>query len=424
MDEHLYQACEIIDASREDIIDDLVSICKIPALAPENDGKGEYKKVAKIVNIAQDLMGPLSYGTDYQYFMVPDGRVPEKKRANVMFNAHLVGEDKPTMWTILHSDVVPPGDKEAWGEYDPFDPVIEDGKIIGRGVKDNGQQLIAAMHGIAAARTAKMMPGGYNVRMLVVGDEETGNGYGMNKIIDELPFKEGDLFIVPDTGNEDGSQLEVAEKHIRWYKFTVRGKQKHSSLPSKGINATLAAAHLMTTLDNELHDTFNDENELYVPESASTFAITKSEENIENVNMIPGRHVFYMDARVLPEYNMDDVDAEIERIALSVGAKRGVEIELDVTEDMPAAPATPTDAKVVTLMSKAIKEIYPDVEPKPEGIGGGTFCGKLRELGYEVVGWGHGPETDHQPKEFCFVENLVNDAKVYAAAIGILADEG
>jgi len=331
-----------------------------------------------------------------------------------MFNVHIVDESKPTLWVIAHSDVVPPGDLDAWGKYQPYEPVEEGDKIIGRGVKDNGHQLVSALYGISLAARMNWLPDNYNVRMLVVGDEEVGNKYGMDAIIDQLPFKKDDLYIIPDAGNKDGSQLEVAEKHIRWYKFTVHGKQKHASLPSEGVNATLAAANLMIELDKSLHGIYDAKDTLYVPETTSTFAITKSEENVENPNTIPGKHIFYMDARVLPEYDMKDVHTDVMHTVETIEDKFNVKIDVGFDLDSTAAPNTDPNAPVVKLLGDAVKTVYPDIEPRAEGIGGGTFCNVLRLRGYQVVGWGHGPETDHAPKEYIFVDNLVNDAKVYA----------
>jgi succinyl-diaminopimelate desuccinylase len=316
--------------------------------------------------------------------------------------------------------VVPPGDLEKWKPYEPFKPEKAEGKIIGRGTKDNGQQLIASLYGVSAALKAGTMSKNYNVKLLIVADEETGNKKGLEAIIDQLNFKKEDLFVVPDAGSEDGAQIEVSERSIRWYKFTVEGKQVHASLPSLGKNATLAAMYLGTALDERLHRTFADENKLYAAEPKSSFSITKVESNVENINTIPGKQVFCMDCRVNPEYKLEAIDTIIKEEAKVIEDRYGVKVNIEIPVDAPAAQPTSPDAPVVKIFEKALKLVYPEISPRIEGIGGGTFGGELRRRGYDVVVWGHGPEVDHTPQEFCYIRNLVNDAKVYAALVSIL----
>ena len=54
----------------------------------------------------------------------------------------------------------------------------------------------------------------------------------------------GDAWYVTDDLREDGSQIEIAEKHMLWLKFTVTGKQCHASMPQMGVNSLHAAAAL------------------------------------------------------------------------------------------------------------------------------------------------------------------------------------
>jgi succinyl-diaminopimelate desuccinylase len=61
----------------------------------------------------------------------------------------------------------------------------------------------------------------------------------------------------------------------------------------------------------------------------------------------------------------------------------------------------------------AIKEVYKK-EATASGIGGGTVAAIFRRSGYEAACWSRVDETAHQPNEYCHIENMVGDAKIFA----------
>lgn len=63
-------------------------------------------------------------------------------------------------------------------------------------------------------------------------------------------------------------------------------------------------------------------------------------------------------------------------------------------------------------MLKAIKAVN-GRDGKPMGIGGGTVAAILRRAGFPAVVWATLDETAHQPNEYCILDNLINDAKVF-----------
>jgi len=115
-------------------------------------------------------------------------------------------------------------------------------------------------------------------------------------------FHHDDLIIVPDSGNPEGSLIEVAEKSMLWLCFKTKGKQCHGSNPHLGNNAFTAASYLVTKL-TKLRKIFSNTDPLFDPPQ-STFEPTKKEANVGNINTIPGEDVFCMDCRVLPEYDL------------------------------------------------------------------------------------------------------------------------
>ena len=136
-----------------------------------------------------------------------------------------------------------------------------------------------------------------------------------------------------------------------------------------------------------------------------------------NVNTIPGEDVFWFDCRVLPRYKVDEVLADMRRIAADLGKAEGVEVRVDTEQYAQAPDPTRPDAPVVKMLDRAVRDVW-EVEPKPMGIGGGTVAAFFRRKGVPAVVWGRATESMHQPDEYCLVENMVGNAKVYAHLFG------
>lgn len=196
-----------------------------------------------------------------------------------------------------------------------------------------------------------------------------------------------------------------------WLKFTVTGQQCHASTPEKGKNSLYGAAKLILEL-GKLKDEFGLTDELYSPPS-STFEPTKMEANIPNINTIPGRDVFHIDCRILPDYHVDDILAAAEQIAARVAKELDLSILVEPVYRQEAATPTPANSPVVEVLARAIKAVK-GLEAKPMGIGGGTVAAFFRQAGLPAAVWMTMPNTPHQPNEYCLIQNIISDAKVLA----------
>jgi len=396
---------EKIDASVDAMIKLQGELTAIPALAPENGGEGEWKKAKFIRSF---LENELKVDEIYEY-NAPDDSVPEGTRPNIVAKVKGKSSER-TIWIMSHMDVVPPGELSLW-KSDPFKIKVEGGKIYGRGVEDNQQGMVSSFFAIKAFRDLGILPE-YDTGLVIVSDEETGNTKGIGYVLEKCPhFKKSDLIIVPDGGNEEGTMIEVAEKSLLWLKFRTEGKQAHASMPHKGRNSFKAAAHLIVKL-NSLYKLFPDEDPLFDP-PYSTFEPTKKEPNVPNVNTIPGDDVFYFDSRVMPKYKLEDVEAKIREMAKEVEKEFEVKIGFERQYSIQAPEPTPSDAPVVLALKKAVSAVY-NKEAKPMGIGGGTVAAYFRMKGFPAAVWARMDETAHQPNEYCIIENMVGDAKVFA----------
>lgn len=394
-----------IDQCQTEAIDFMKAIISIKALGPINGGEGESEKAEFIANYLKTI----GFDTVEEY-PASDPAVPGGMRPNLVATIPGKNKDK-TIWIIAHMDVVPEGDLSKW-DSDPFEALVKDGKIYGRGSEDNHQGLVGGIIAAKAFLAEKLQPE-YNLSLMLVADEETGSVFGLQHMVDhhkEL-FSPDDLIIVPDAGDKDSAMIEVAEKSILWLKIKTKGKQVHASTPELGINAFKAASHLVVALD-ELHKTF-DKSDLVFDPPISTFEPTRKEANVPNVNTIPGEDIFYLDCRILPDYTIDQILGKVKEITAGIEKKFNVQIEFSIEQSDEAAPPTPEDAPVVKALETAIKTVY-HVDAKPKGIGGGTVAAILRRCGIQAAVWSTMDDMAHQPNEYCKINNLLNDAKVFA----------
>lgn len=380
-----------LDSNRIRLVNSLADIIKIKALGPESGGQGELEKAEYIENLL---------GVNFERFDAKDDRVESGVRPNII--SKVSGEAERTIWVVTHLDVVPEGDLKLW-KTPPFEPVIKDGRVYGRGSEDNGQSVISSLFAYKAINGIhEKYPPTYGFGLAFVADEEVGSRYGIQYLLRKNVFDKDDLIVVPDAGDPNGKLIEIAEKSILWFKFTVEGKQSHASTPED--NASRTAMRFLVELDEKLHKEFPNINPLFG--SRSTFEPTKREKNVDNVNTVPGLDISYMDCRVLPEYPTDDVISLVKEAA----ANKPVKIEIIQNE---FSPPTPEDSEIVRLLSSSIN-IVKGVEPSVCGIGGNTCAAFFRKSGFNTAVWSTVDGVAHQPNEYAIIDNIVGDSKVFS----------
>ncbi len=418
MTESLENVVREVEGLRDRMTETLMELVKIPALSPDYGGKGEYDKARRILDIIKDW--PFDRVEVYE---APDPRAKNGVRPSIIaYYYGEKGEESPRLWMLSHMDIVPPGDLSKWTVTEPFKPVIKDGKIYGRGSEDNGQSLVASLYAVRALMNLGVR-GKRTVVLAFVADEETGSKYGVEWLMENHPklFRKDDLVLVPDGGNEDGTFIEVAEKSILWMRLKVKGKQVHASMPERGLNAHRVALDLAYHLDRLLHEKYDRIDPLFDPQT-STFEPTMVKNPADSPNIAPGEHEMVFDCRVLPEYDLDEILKDVERLINEVKDKYRKEIDgkilpeidVEVLQRGDVAPPTDPEGEIVVLLREVLRKLR-GREAKVGGIGGGTFAAYFRRLGIPAVVWATLDETAHQPNEYARVDNMVEDAKVMAA---------
>jgi len=394
-----------IERYEPDMIRLQAALTAIPALAPENGGDGEMKKAAFLIEALREMGFPPAESCN-----APDSRVSDGARPSLVVRIPGKSADR-TVWVMTHTDIVPPGEMRLW-EKDPYECWVREGEVYGRGTEDNQQDLVASVFAAKAFLDEGIVPES-TIGIILASDEETGSGYGLDYVLETRPdwFRKTDLIVVPDAGNEDGSMIEVAEKSVLWLRIQVSGKQCHASRPALGKNAFRAASYLVVRLDG-LYGVYSFRDPLYEPPE-STFEPTKKEANVPNVNTIPGEAVFYLDCRILPLYPVDDVLKTIRGMADEIEKQFEVTIDLAPVQKYDAPPPTAHDAPVVRALEEAVRDVY-GINAQPRGVGGGTVAAIFRKYDYPAAVWSRYCHMAHQPNEYCLIENMLGNAKVYA----------
>ncbi len=395
-----------IDKQKDEIVNTLMELIKIPAISPQNGGEGEMKKAEKLMQILETV------GFDkIERHDAADKTAQSGKRPNIA--AYLYGDNKAErLWIITHLDIVPPGEEKLWTITKPYEPMVKDGKIYGRGSEDNMHSMVASIFAVKTLKRLGVKPK-RTVALAFVADEEQGSKYGIQHLIAQGLFKKDDLIVVPDSGNEDGTFIEISEKSGLWLRIRTIGAQTHASRPYKGLNAHRIGMQYSLALDKMLHDKYPRKDEYFDPPE-STFEPTMKEKNVDAVNIAPGEDVLYFDCRILPTYDLDEILAHIKKLAQEYEKQTGAQIQIEIVQKSAAPKPTDPKAKIVLMLQDAIKQSR-TVTPKVGGIGGGTCAAFFRKTGAPAVVWSTVDETAHQPNEYTKIQNLINDTKTYAA---------
>jgi len=397
----------LVESRAEQMAEDTMAMCRIPAINPRMNGTGEYQRFQWLI---RELKG---YDIPYQLISVPDEAVSEGERLNVIVLYKGTENQSKTLWFIAHMDTVNTGDLQLW-DTDPLNPVRKGDRIYGLGVEDNGQAVIEFLHMIRIIQE-KGIRAKCNLGFMFASDEETGSKYGFQALLKGDLIGSQDEAIVPDGGSPEGAFVEIAEKSQVWLKFKVLGKQAHASMPQLGKNACSAGMHFGALLEDKLKEKYGQDDPLFNP-PYSTFELTQKFPNVDSPNVMPGKDEFVMDCRILPRYTVDEVMETVRKVKEDFEkSHNGIQITWEFLTRVDAPPATSSDATVVKKLVDVIRE--QGIDAYFGGIGGGTCGAILRARNIPAVVWSTLDDLAHQPNEYVIVPNMVQDTKILLGVV-------
>ncbi|WP_431855960.1 M20 family metallopeptidase [Azospirillum sp.] len=156
---------------------------------------------------------------------------------------NVVGVHRPRQTTgrslILngHIDVVPTGPEELWSAP-PFEPVVRDGRMYGRGAGDMKAGIAAFVTAFKALKSLGLQPAAPVYLQSVVEEECTGNG----ALACVARGYRADAAVIPEPFNHT---LQVAQVGVVRCEVEVTGRPAHVLDTGAGLNAIEAAYRIL-----------------------------------------------------------------------------------------------------------------------------------------------------------------------------------
>jgi putative selenium metabolism hydrolase len=320
----------------------------------------------------------------------------------------------PTLVFDGHMDVVDVGDPDRWPRP-PYDAVIEDGVLYGRGACDMKGGLAGMIYGVGALVEAGAQLAG-DLYVVAVVQEEPCEGLALRVLVEE----EG---IQPDfviLGEPSNLQVRIGHRGRLEMQVKVRGRAAHAAAPDLGSNAIHNAARLIFGI------------ELLAPRLAyddflgqGTISVTEIESQAASRNAVPDCCNFFIDRRLTLGETERKALAEIQNII----STEEVDANVEVTEYLAAsytgfecrmrnvfpAWAMPQDHPLVQTMVRTVRETlgYRPRLGRWSFSTDGTYSAGVANI--PTIGFGPGEERyAHTQDEQIRLNDVVDAARVYA----------
>jgi len=316
-----------------------------------------------------------------------------------------------------HIDTVGIGSRDEWSQ-DPFEPVLRDGVIYGRGACDDKGGMAAMVYGAAMARDMGALPS--DLTLYVVGSvqEEDCDGLALEHVLTHV-LPRPDVVLLGEATN---GQVYRGNRGRIEVLVRTRGSSCHASAPERGHNPVYDLAAVVAdveAMNGRLgHDDFLGEG---------TVALTKIECETANLNSVPSTATLYLDRRLTagedPETALKEIAAlpSVQRVGGTVELLRydrqsftGITLGMDKAFTTWVTPegAPPVKAALATV-ERALGRTQ---EVTGRWVFSTNGVASMGKLGIPTVGYGPGNERyAHTVADQCPVQDLVDAVAFYAA---------
>ena len=313
-----------------------------------------------------------------------------------------------------HGDVVPPG--EGW-THDPYGAEVVDGTMYGRATAVSKGDFASFTFAVRALE-AVARPTQGAVELHFTYDEEFGGELGPGWLL-----KNG--LTRPDLLIAAGFSYEVVTAHngCLQMEVTVHGKMAHAAVPHTGVDALQGAVHILNALYAQ--------NQQYQQVTSKVEGIEHPYLNVgrieggTNTNVVPGKVLFKLDRRMIPEENPVEVESTLRHVIEQAAGERAG-ITVDIKRLLLANAMTPLagNRPLVDAIQKHALAVMGEAVPAV-GTPLYTDVRLYVEHGIPGVIYGAGPRTvlDSHAKradERLVLEDLRRATKVIARALSDL----
>ena len=312
------------------------------------------------------------------------------------------GQVDPLMVFAGHTDVVPTGPIEQW-HYPPFDAVVQDEVLHGRGAADMKGSLAAMVTACQQFVIDHPNHRG-SIALLITSDEEGPANNGTVKVVEMLCDREEiiDWCVVgePTSREQTGDVIKNGRRGSLGGKLTIQGVQGHVAYPHLADNPIHRAAEIVTRLTAQ---TWDEGNEFFPP---TTFQVSNLNSGTGASNVIPAQAELDFNLRYSPESSIESIKERVNALCQQVWT------DYEIDWSRPNLPFQTQPGELVDAASAAIYAVTgltTDLSTE-----GGTSDGRfIAPTGAQVIELGPVNRTIHQINEQVAVADLETLAIIY-----------
>ena len=398
-----------IDAHFDEQVQFLQALVQVPTDTPPGNNAPHAERTA-------ELLKPMGFEAEKHAVPQVDVHAYGLETITNLIVRRKYGEGK-TIALNAHGDVVPPG--EGW-THPPYGGKIENGAMYGRATAVSKSDFSTFTFATRALESLGLKLHG-GVELHFTYDEEFGGEMGPGWLLAQGLTK-------PDLMIAAGFSYEVVTAHngCLQMEVTVQGEMAHAAIPDSGTDALQGAVHIL----NALHAL----NTQYLKVTSQVKGITHPYLNVgqisggTNTNVVPGKVVFKLDRRMIPEENPVEVEASIRKTiadaAISFHPPRGgKQLKVDVRRILLAHAMKPLagNQPLVDAIQKHGLSVFGEAIPAV-GTPLYTDVRLYAERGIPGVIYGAGPRTVRESNakrsdEHVQLEDLRRATKVVARTL-------
>ncbi len=230
-----------VDQNKDRFISELFELLRIPSISAVSEHKPDMQRCAEWLAAAL-----VKAGADRADVMPTDGNP-------VVYAEKIVDPKAKTVLVYGHYDVMPVDPREEW-RTEPFEPVIENGRIWGRGADDDKGQLWMHAKAFEAMCATGSLP--CNVKFMLEGEEEIGSASLYGFCGEHKELLAADIILVSDTSmlSMDTPSITCGLRGLTYMEVEVSGPNKdlHSGLFGGAVaNPANVLARLVAGLIDE-----------------------------------------------------------------------------------------------------------------------------------------------------------------------------
>jgi succinyl-diaminopimelate desuccinylase len=312
------------------------------------------------------------------------------------------GDSGPVLCFAGHTDVVPPGSESEW-QSGPFEPVVRNGLVYGRGSADMKSGLAAMIVALKKFVAAHPEHEG-SLAVLITSDEEGLARGGTLKVMETLQARDEhiDWCVLgePTSLKSLGDVVRIGRRGSLSGMLTVKGVQGHVAYPQLADNPIGRFAPIMLQLQTIEWDQGND----YFPPTSFQFIDIQSGLGFPNIT--PAELKARFNFRYSTEWDHERLKIRVHEIL------DAHEIDYELNWHLSGEPFLTQTGKLTEAISQAVSE---QTGKSPQlSTGGGTSDGRfISPAGTDVVELGPVNESIHKVDEHVRIEDVIALTTMY-----------